>query len=367
MPRIFSLYLLREVGFWLISVLAAVLLVLIGGIFGRLLAAAGSGELAPEVVGWIILFTLPEQLALALPIALLLAIVFGVGRLYRDHEAFALAGSGFGPEHYLRPLLLLALVLAIPVGTLSLSVAPWAARQSLILREAGEQEASLSLLQPGRFLSFQGGQAVFYAEQADRATGRLEDILIRFREDDQDVVIRARQGRTRRAPDGARELVLEDGWRYTGIPGDAAYQVVRFETHVARYHLPQILPKVSKRSMQPLSQLLKAGGAADWAEIHRRLAAPVSLLGFALLALPLARTPPRRRGHGLLWAVLAYVVFGNLLSIGRSWLEQQWVPVWLGLWWVHVAVAGTGLLLLAYQNGRIRRLPIRFRLPGKPS
>ncbi|MGB3132968.1 MAG: LPS export ABC transporter permease LptF [Candidatus Macondimonas sp.] len=367
MPRIFSHYLLREVGFWLVSVLAAVLLVLIGGIFGRLLAAAGSGELAPEVVGWLILFTLPEQLALALPIALLLAIVFGVGRLYRDHEAFALAGSGFGPEHYLRPLLLLALVLAIPVGALSLSVAPWAARQTLVLREAGEQEASLSLLQPGRFLSFQGGQAVFYAEQADRATGRLEDILIRFREDDQGVVIRARQGWTRRAPDGARELVLEDGWRYTGIPGDAAYQVVRFETHVARYHLPQLLPKLSKRSMQPLSQLLRAGGAADWAEIHRRLAAPVSLLGFALLALPLARTPPRRRGNGLLWAVLAYVVFGNLLGVGRSWLEQQWVPAWVGLWWVHVAVAGTGLLLLAYQNGRIRRFPVRFRLRGKPS
>jgi len=119
--------------------------------------------------------------------------------------------------------------------------------------------------------------------------------------------------------------------------------------------------------MQPLSQLLKTGGAANRAEIHRRLAAPVSLLGFALLALPLARTPPRRRGNGLLWAVLAYVVFGNLLGVGRSWLEQQLVPAWVGLWWVHVSVAGTGLLLLAYQNGRIRRLPVRFRLRGKPS
>jgi lipopolysaccharide export system permease protein len=364
MPWIFSRYLIREVGFWLIAIVAAVLLVLTGGLFGRLLAAAGSGELAANVVGRLILLALPEQLALALPIALLLAIVFGVGRLYRDNEAFALAGSGFGPEHYLRPLLLLALVLAIPVGVLSLSVSPWASRQSLILREAGEQEASLSLLQPGRFLPFKGGQAVFYAEKADRATGRLEDVLIRFMENGQEVVIRAHQGWTRRTPEGARELVLEDGWRYTGLAGQAAYQVIRFESHVARYRFPQLLPPSSKRSTQPLTQLLQAGSAADWAEIHRRLAAPFSLLMFALLALPLARTPPRRRGNGLLWAVLAYVIFGNLLGLGKSWLEQRLIPVWAGLWWVHLTVAGVGLILLAYQNGR---LPIRFSLRWKRS
>ena len=360
MPRIFSLYLAREVGFWLCAITAAVLLVLTGGLFGRLLGAAGSGDLAAHVVGRMLLLALPEQLVLALPIALLLAIVFGVGRLYRDNEAFALAGSGFGPEHYLRPLLLMALALAIPVGVLSLSVSPWASRQSLILREIGEQDASLSLLQPGRFLPFQGGQAVFYAEKADRATGHLEDVFIRFMEDGQEVVIRAQRGSTRTTPEGARELVLEDGWRYTGLPGQAAYQVIRFETHVARYRSPAVLPPPSKRSMQPLPQLFRSGEAADWAEIHRRLSAPLSLLVFTLLGLPLARTPPRRRGNGLLWAVLTYMIFGNLLGLGKSWIEHGVIPIWMGLWWLHLSVATMGCLLLAYQNGRVRRLP----LPG---
>ena len=367
MLRIFSRYLLQEVGFWVIVLTGIVLLVLAGGIFGRLLAAAGSGELSPEVLGRLILFTLPEQLALALPIALLLGIIFGVGRLYRDHEAFALAGSGVGPGHYLRPLLALALALAIPVGALSLVVAPWTARQALVLRESGEQEASLSLLQPGRFLSFQGGEAVFYAEKADRGTGRLEDVLIRFRQDDQDVLVRARRGWTRRTADGARELVLEDGWRYDGVPGQAAYRIAHFETHVARYRLPQMLPKVGKRSLQPLAQLVRAGSAADWAEIHRRLAAPVSLPVFVLLALPLARSSPRRRSNGLLWAVLAYVVFGNLLGIGKTALEQQVVPAWFGLWWVHLIVAGLGAELLIYQNGHTLRWPSRLSWFGMRS
>jgi len=354
MLRVFSRYLLQEVGFWILVLTGVVLLVLAGGIFGRLLTAAGAGEIAPEVVGWLMLFTLPEQLALALPIALLLGIVFGVGRLYRDHEAFALAGSGVGPRHYLKPLLSLALVLALPVGALSLAIAPWAAREGMVMRELSEREASLSLLQAGRFLPLQGGQAVFYAEKADRASGRLEDILIRFRQDDEDVVIRAREGWTRRAADGVRELVLEDGWRYDGTPGRPDYQVVRFQTHVARYRLPEMLPRASKRSLQSPLALMQAGGAADWAELHRRLAAPVSLFVFVLVALPLARSAPRKRSNGLLWAVLVYVVFGNLLGLGRGALEQGRLPVWAGLWWVHLVVAGLGVALLVYQNGRIR-------------
>ena len=80
----------------------------------------------------------------------------------------------------------------------------------------------------------------------------------------------------------------------------------------------------------------------------------MSLFVFVLVALPLARSAPRKRSNGLLWAVLVYVIFGNLLGLGRSALEQGRLPIWVGLWWVHLMVAALGVALLVYQNGRIR-------------
>ena len=90
------------------------------------------------------------------------------------------------------------------------------------------------------------------------------------------------------------------------------------------------------------------------AELHWRLGAPLATLILVLLALPLSRTPPRASRHGqLLVALLAYILYLNLLALGRAWLASGALPLWAGLWWVHLPALAIALWLL----WREQRLP----------
>ena len=90
--------------------------------------------------------------------------------------------------------------------------------------------------------------------------------------------------------------------------------------------------------------LLGSASLKDRAEFQYRLSVPLSLIAFAILAIPLARTPPRSGVYGrLMFAVLLYFTFLNMQRVAERWLEDGRVPEWLGMWWLPLlmlAVAG---------------------------
>ena len=98
-------------------------------------------------------------------------------------------------------------------------------------------------------------------------------------------------------------------------------------------------------------RLLRTDSLAARAEMHWRLAAPLATLGLGLLALPLARSPPRAARHGkLLIAVLSYLLYLNFLVLGRAWLGEAAIPIEIGLWWVHLPVFVLAWWLLRSAN-----------------
>ena len=72
------------------------------------------------------------MLPLLLPLALFLGVLLAYGRLYRDSEMAVLASAGLGIRRLARPLLWIALPVAVLVGMTSLWLAPAALRTSRI-------------------------------------------------------------------------------------------------------------------------------------------------------------------------------------------------------------------------------------------
>ena len=69
--------------------------------------------------------------------------------------------------------------------------------------------------------------------------------------------------------------------------------------------------------------------------MHYRIAPPLLALAFALLAVPLARSPPRQPRYGrILIGFLAYLVGMNLTLLGTEWLADGKLPMPAGLWWL---------------------------------
>ena len=127
--------------------------------------------------------------------------------------------------------------------------------------------------------------------------------------------------------------------------------------HGIPYHLPNIEdPELEVRAKKTID-LVASDDAEDLAELHWRFGIPLATLVLAILAVPLSRSQPRQGRYGrLAIGLLVFIIYFNLLSAGKAWLEQGLVSAVVGLWWVHGLMLGAALVLLGLQNGVHRRL-----------
>ena len=135
--------------------------------------------------------------------------------------------------------------------------------------------------------------------------------------------------------------------------------MLRFATLTTRV-APPALPYLSgKRKLRETGELVGSPDPEDQAELHWRIAAPLSVLLLALLAVPLAHTSPRAGRYGkLVLGILAYLVYSNLLALGQAWVAKGYVPSAVGLWWVHGLAAVAAFWLIAQRLGWRARLSL---------
>jgi len=359
MLSIIDRYLLREITLTFLGVMVVLLAMVLSHRLAVYLNLAVSGQLARDAILLLLGLQAIRFAALMVPLALLLAIMLALGRLHRDSEMVALAASGQGPWAVFRPVLLLAVPLAMAMSGLSLWVVPRVMALQQELQERAEQTAEVSIFTPGAFREVAGGRFVVYVGALAEEGRALRDIFVYSPSRAGLAITTAREGRQRIDPDtDARYVVLGEGRRYEGVPGQGDYQSMRFEELTVRVDRTGGPSEELRRQAIPLEQLVGSPVPAAWAEIQARIAVPVSLLLLAALAPLLARAPPRAGRYGrVVAAVLIYIIYMNLLEVGQAWLikDALWWPI--GLWWVHLLalILGVALWVRHYGVGRVSR------------
>lgn len=353
-------YLIKEFSKSLLSVAMVLMLIYLSNRVAALLARVAAGELPGDVVFTLLFLKSVSNLALVLPPALFIAVLLTLGRMYRDNEVTVLNACGVGYGRLYRALLLFVLPMTLLLGTLSFFVGPWADSTGERLKKAGEQQADVSGISAGRFKESNDGAVVFYTQALDREQGRYQRVFIQNRDGERLAVVIAKSGHERTDPEtGDHYLVLENGRRYEGRPGEANYRILQFKQYAVRIDERDPQDAVATRTNgRPTMELLNEGGPVAWAELHTRLAVPISGILLALLALPLSYTSPRQGRYGKLFlAILIYVVYANILVISETWLVRGKVPLMLGMWWVHLPVLGLWIVLQRRRGGYGRRKP----------
>ena len=175
--------------------------------------------------------------------------------------------------------------------------------------------------------------------------------------DEVEVVIAERGEQVESDDPGTRYFVLHDGRRYEGVPGTAEFSVMEFAEHGIPYELPDVEePDLEHRAMST-ADAVRSGSEEELAELHWRIGIPMATLVLSILAVPLSRSQPRQGRYGkLAIGLLVFIIYFNMMSAGKAWLEQGVVPPPVGLWWGHGLMLGLAFLLLAWQNGLHRRL-----------
>jgi lipopolysaccharide export system permease protein len=291
-----------------------------------------------------------QYLSLLAPIGLMLGILLALARLNRDSEMSALAACGIGPGRLLRPIGLLSLVAAVLVGWLAFIKAPQASRAIEEIRFRAQEEIELGALTPGRFTSADDDAMVIYADEG--SDDAWQGVFIQSETDEGIVVVLADEGRrVVDAQTGDLALSLHAGRLYEGDAGTSNFYVTEFASGEFPVPIDETTfdPAIESRST---ASLFADVDPVARAELQWRIAAPVSMLLLAVLAVPLGRSSPRegkyaRVGFGL----LIYMIYWNSLAIARVWVERAVLPQWLGTWWVHAALAALAIALLLRQSG----------------
>jgi lipopolysaccharide export system permease protein len=168
----------------------------------------------------------------------------------------------------------------------------------------------------------------------------------------------SRVGRTEGAPNGDRFIVLEQGRRYEGAPGDAEYRITEFDRYAARIETGESRQVEPTHKNLPTLALITNPTTQNLGELLWRVGIPISALVLVLLAIPMSFVNPRAgRSANLLFALLTYIVYSNLLSVSQARVAQGRLDFGVGWWLVHA-----GMIVLLVVMFAQRMQVIRLRL-----
>jgi len=324
----------------------------------RLLGQAAGGQIPTDAViaflGFFALGALPVLLSLTMFISVLLTLT----RSWRDSEMVIWFGSGLPLTAWLKPVMLFALPLIALVAALSLIISPWAAQMGAQYATKLEARDDVSRVTPGVFGETGNKERVYFVESISGDASVVQNVFVSSVQQQKSGVSMSRVGRTETAPNGDRFIVLEDGRRYEGAPGDEEYRVMEFESYAARIETSEgKAPEVSHTSLST-GALITNPTAVNLGELLFRVGVPVSAAVLALLAIPMSFVNPRAgRSVNLLFALFTYIVYSNLLSVSQARVAQGRMEFGVGLWLVHAAM----IALLVFMFARRMQL-IRLRL-----
>ena len=358
MKSILDRYIFREVAITWLGVTMVLLLILLTQQFARVLGDVAKGKLPKNAAFDVIGLSAAQYLTIVVPISLFLAIMLALGRLYRDSEMPAMMACRVGPGGIYRPLLWLIVPLSLGVAWLSIEGAPQALVAIDRVGAEARREADLASIEPGKFTVLGPDQAVVYGERVT-PDGLMEKVFMqRLIGDGVVEVVIAELGEMVESDDpNVRMLVLHNGRRYEGVPGTLRFRVVEFVEHGIPYRLPSLQPPDPRPRAMKFLDLMRSSELEHVAELQWRIGIPLSTIILAFLAVPLSRAQPRSGRYGrIAIGLLVFIIYLNMLSAAKAWIEQATISPALGIWWVHGVMLLFTLGLLGVQNGLHKRL-----------
>jgi len=340
----------------------------------KMLGQAAGGNVAPQDVVLLMGYTTISNLAVMLTLSLFLAVVITLGRLYRESEMTIWFASGMPLKRFVRPVLRMAWPVLAAVVVLELIVWPWGNQNSAELRDRYQKRSDLSRVAPGQFQTSRDGSRVFFIERDgdDAATGR--NVFILANQHERESVTTASHGRLEMEGDD-RFLVLNHGQRNETQLKTGEKSLARFEQYKVLTDT-QVLSSGSQlppKAMATLDLLQPAASnsPADqtaWrknrGELAWRFGMILGAVNMALLGVGLSASNPRRASNwNLLFALLGFVVYFNLINVSQSWVSNGRTTLPRALLGLH----GSAFLLalaIIWLRDNSNRFCLRRRTPA---
>ena len=317
-----------------------------------ILGKAAGGRVASGDVVALIVFATLNYLPTILILTSFISVLMVVTRSYRDSEMVVWFASGLSLTRWIRPTLHFGLPLVLLTGVLSLAVTPWSKQKSAEYIERFDKREDLQKVAPGQFKESASSNRVFFVEAASGESSIVQNVFVNsVDQNGTTLVVVAREGTVSTDANGERFLVLRNGRRYQGMPGQAEFQTMEFERYSMRVTSPaqQAGGSAGAKAMTTMA-LLREPNAFTRAELLWRISSPLTCLLLILLAIPLGFVNPRAgSAANLIVALLIFITYTNLVNLVQASVTKGKVDFSLAWWPLHLLVALWVLAMFAWR------------------
>ena len=336
--------------------LGLLVLVFIGFSAASQLSLAAEGKLdmltAFKLVGLNTLITLE----ILLPSAFFFSVLSAIGRLYRDSEMRAFYAAGVSRARILGAVFKLALVVALLTGLISVLGRPWAFRTSYALESQAAAQFDLKQMSAKEFVTMGGSDYTFIANDVDIEHGLHKGVFLQKNYDSKgraEIIVAESAAMPTLNPNQASQATFYNGYNYLLDKRRQRDVTLKFNRLIV--HLPnEEAEEKYRRKAETTANLSNSSDPKDIAEYQWRITIPLATVLLALIAVPLARSAPREsRFRNFSIALLAYIALFAMVSVLRTFMEQDKLGAIPGLWTAYVLQVG--LLIILVTQPRLKR------------
>ncbi len=321
-----------------------------------------------DIVGQLLLYTLPYFFVFTIPMATLLGVLLAFLRLSSDNEITALKAAGVGLSQLLPPVAVLAVLAWLLSTSLSLWALPWGNHNfENLLYQIVRSRAELALRERVFIDHFPG--LVLYINRLP-GEGNLQDVfIVDERDPGRHYTIVAKRGRIYPVQQDKVLLRLFDGSLHSVGDGLKSAQTANFETydvtantggggpgprtekHDKEMYLGELLEQMNK--FEPGSK----PHALVEMELHKKFTLPFSCLVMALIGLPLGTHTRSGRSWGVAVALVVFAAYYLMLSAAYSFGATGSYPPRIGMWVPNLIFGLLGVLMF---NRERKEAPMPF-------
>ncbi len=353
--KILDRYIFRETLTPTLIGLSALTFVFFSQQLGRLLESLVRQSATLREFGQLSLAIIPALLTFTIPMAVLVGILTGFGRMSSDSEAIAFRAAGVSMLRLLRPVLLLAGLAWLVTLALTLWVAPRSAAMTRRLGNSMKLKQVSLVLKPRVFNESIANMVLYVQDVAPNGhewrgimlaeTGNPNESRVTFAK--RGTLVDSREDRT-------LQLTLEDEVVVSQYPLSKNYTLSHFDSTTLPIPVPDSGNNAERSTpyeigTRDLWDKVRSGTAQydEVMQFHRRIALPFACLSLALIGLPLGVSTARgSKSMGLVLSLMLMLAYYLIFSIGTKVAANAHVSPFWGAWIGNIGFAVLGVIML---------------------
>ena len=317
---------------------------------------------------------LPTFLEMTVPMAFLLAILLGLGRMSNDQELLAMKASGISAAQILWPVAALASVIALITFFLTMfarPVANFALKKELY--NIAKNRVGTALKE--KVFNDDFPKILIYVEEIVPPGNTAQGVLIVDKRDPirEDIILGKVARISTEEETNTLGLRLFDGSIYEREKNRPGFSQTRFDIYDFKLDLDDLIGPIQQKESGPkemtISELLSsiekkqregAKTIAERMELHQRISFGFAPLLFCLLGVALTLVPRSSRANrswGFMLCLFWLVTYYALLSLGKALGDKNILHPIPALWLPNVVVGAIGAHFFRHA---LRESPLSF-------